>query len=413
MTEPLRQTQTLTPEEIAWSGFPPPSRRSAGCSSVSTAGSGWCTPPTYSTNWRAPARAAADADRPIDELICGELFAEGGAVRAALLAGERREGWRALVAGADGLQRFVALSAAPICPPPEVACDPRVAFAIILRPAEEDMPATLGSPSAFGGIVARSPAMQKIFALIENLRECDTKVLLSGESGVGKEVVARAIHEHSPRRGKPFVAVNCGALPGELLESEMFGHVRGAFTGALRDRLGRFEVASEGTLLLDEIGDLPLPMQVKLLRVLQDGSFERVGESRTRVSRARVIAATHIDLARAVREGRFREDLYYRLRVVPIDIPALVRRPEDIEPLARAILARVAARQGRALRLSPDALRDMLRTTGRAMSASSKTRSSTRWRSATARRSCPRICRRSCAGSRLSAPARPPRPPTP
>lgn len=140
----------------------------------------------------------------------------------------------------------------------------------------------------------------------------------------------------------------------------MFGHVRGAFTGALRDRLGRFEVASEGTLLLDEVGDLPLPLQVKLLRVLQDGSFERVGESRTRVSRARVIAATHIDLARAVREGRFREDLYYRLRVVPIEIPPLARRSEDIEPLARAILVRVAARQGRALRLSPDAMRDLL-----------------------------------------------------
>jgi transcriptional regulator with GAF, ATPase, and Fis domain len=281
-------------------------------------------------------------------------------LRSALLAGERREGWRALVAGRDGDQRLVALSAAPICPPPEAACDPRVAFAVILRPAEEDMPAVLGGPAAFGGIVARSPAMQKIFALIDNLRESDTTVLLTGESGVGKEVVARAIHEHSPRRGRPFVAVNCGALPGELLESEMFGHVRGAFTGALRDRLGRFEVASEGTLLLDEVGDLPLPLQVKLLRVLQDGSFERVGESRSRVSRARVIAATHIDLTRAVREGRFREDLYYRLRVVPIDIPPLARRVEDIEPLARAILARVAARQGRALRLSPDALRDLL-----------------------------------------------------
>jgi transcriptional regulator with GAF, ATPase, and Fis domain len=360
MTEPMRQTQTLTPEEIAWSGV-----------STSFAAFGrvfLCLDrgfrivhASYVLDELAGAgTAAAVADRPIDELICGELFAEGGALRAALLAGERREGWRALVAGADGLQRFVALSAAPICPPPEVACDPRVAFAVILRPAEEDMPATLSGPSAFGGIVARSPAMQRIFALIENLRESDTTVLLSGESGVGKEVVARAIHEHSPRRGKPFVAVNCGALPGELLESEMFGHVRGAFTGALRDRLGRFEVASEGTLLLDEVGDLPLPLQVKLLRVLQDGSFERVGENRTRVSRARVIAATHIDLARAVREGRFREDLYYRLRVVPIDIPPLARRSEDVEPLARAILARVAARQGRALRLSPDALRDLL-----------------------------------------------------
>ncbi len=202
--------------------------------------------------------------------------------------------------------------------------------------------------------------MQRIFALIENLRESDATVLLTGESGVGKEVVARALHDRSPRRSGPFVAVNCGALPGELLESEMFGHVRGAFTGAVRDRLGRFELASEGTLFLDEVGDLPLPLQVKLLRVLQDGSFERVGESRSRQSRARVIAATHVDLQRAVREGRFREDLFYRLRVVPIEIPPLRTRGEDVEPLARAILARVSARHGRTLRLSPDALRDLL-----------------------------------------------------
>lgn len=360
MTEPMRGAPALSPEEIAWSGVAT-SFAAFGRVFLCLDREFRIVHASYVLDELVGAgTAAAVAGRPIDELICGELFAEGGALRAALQAGERREGWRALVAGANGLQRFVALSAAPICPPPEVACDPRVAFAVILRPAEEDLPATLSGPSAFGGIVARSPAMQRIFALIENLRESDSTVLLSGESGVGKEVVARAIHEHSPRRGKPFVAVNCGALPGELLESEMFGHVRGAFTGALRDRLGRFEVASDGTLLLDEVGDLPLPLQVKLLRVLQDGSFERVGESRTRVSRARVIAATHIDLARAVREGRFREDLYYRLRVVPIEIPPLARRPEDIEPLARAILARVAARQGRALRLSPDAMRDLL-----------------------------------------------------
>ncbi len=307
-----------------------------------------------------PGAAAAAAERPIDELVGGGLFAAGGALRVALDAGERREGWRAVMRSADGEPRLVALSAAPICPPPEAACDPRVAFAVILRPAEEDISATLGAPAAFGCIVARSPAMQRIFNLIENLRDSDATVLLTGESGVGKEVVARALHEHSPRRGGPFVAVNCGALPGELLESEMFGHVRGAFTGALRDRLGRCEVASEGTLFLDEVGDLPLALQVKLLRVLQDGTFERVGESRTRQSRARVIAATHVDLPRAVREGRFREDLYYRLRVVPIEIPPLRVRGEDVEPLARTILARVAARHGRSLRFSPDALRDLL-----------------------------------------------------
>jgi DNA-binding NtrC family response regulator len=303
-----------------------------------------------------PGAADLAAGRPVDEIVTGGLFAAGGALRTRLDAGERREGWRALLLGTDGQPRLLALSAAPILPPPGAACDPRVAFAVILRPAEDE----IGATAAFGCIVARSPSMQRIFALIENLRESDATVLLTGESGVGKEVVARALHDRSPRRSGPFVAVNCGALPGELLESEMFGHVRGAFTGAVRDRLGRFELASEGTLFLDEVGDLPLPLQVKLLRVLQDGSFERVGESRSRQSRARVVAATHVDLQRAVREGRFREDLFYRLRVVPIEIPPLRTRAEDVEPLTRAILARVSARHGRTLRLSPDAQRDLL-----------------------------------------------------
>jgi DNA-binding NtrC family response regulator len=202
--------------------------------------------------------------------------------------------------------------------------------------------------------------MLRIFALIDNLKHSEATVLITGESGTGKELVARSIHEHSPRTRGPFVAVNAGALPGALLESEMFGHVRGAFTGAVRDRVGRFEMASEGTLFLDEVGDLPLPLQVKLLRVLQDGTFERLGESATRTSHARVIAATHVNLQAAIQAGRFREDLYYRLRVVPIEVPPLRARREDIEPLARAILGRVGARQGRALQFSPDALRALL-----------------------------------------------------
>jgi DNA-binding NtrC family response regulator len=202
--------------------------------------------------------------------------------------------------------------------------------------------------------------MEKVFRLIENLEHSETTVLLTGESGTGKEVVARAVHAHSPRRNGPFVAVNCGALPGELLESELFGHVRGAFTGAVRERAGRFEVAAGGTLFLDEVADLPLPLQVKLLRVLQERTFERVGESQSRRTDARIIAATNVDLRRAVQEGRFREDLFYRLRVVPIEIPPLRARREDIEPLATYLLARVAARHGRALRFSPDALRALL-----------------------------------------------------
>jgi transcriptional regulator with PAS, ATPase and Fis domain len=202
--------------------------------------------------------------------------------------------------------------------------------------------------------------MVRILTLVDNLRHTEATLLITGESGTGKELLARLVHDQSPRRNGPFVAVNCGALPLELLEAEMFGHVRGAFTGAVRDRIGRCEAASDGTLFLDEVGDLPLPLQVKLLRVLQDGTFERLGENQTRTSRARVIAATHVNLARAAREGRFRDDLYYRLRVVPVEIPPLRRRREDIEPLAQVLLARVGARHGRALRFSPDTLRVLL-----------------------------------------------------
>jgi DNA-binding NtrC family response regulator len=168
------------------------------------------------------------------------------------------------------------------------------------------------------------------------------------------------IHAHSPRRNGPFVAVNAAALPGELLETELFGHVRGSFTGATRDRAGRFEAAADGTLFLDEVGDLPLHLQVKLLRVLQEHTYERIGDDHPRRTNARIIAATHRDLRRAVAQGNFREDLYYRLRVFPIEIPPLRARREDIDPIARLLLSRVGARTGRALRFSPDALRALL-----------------------------------------------------
>jgi transcriptional regulator of acetoin/glycerol metabolism len=263
--------------------------------------------------------AEAARGRPVSDLLGAELFGPSGTLRQLLLAGQRREGWRSmLTVGSE--TRLVSLTAAPFQSDPGSVCDPRVAYIVVLRPAEEDQ-AAAGAASPFPGLIGRSPAMEKVFRLVENLEQSEATVLLTGESGTGKEIVARAIHGHSPRRRGPFVAVNCGALPGELLESELFGHVRGAFTGAVRERAGRFEVAAGGTLFLDEVADLPLPLQVKLLRVLQERTFERVGESQSRRTDARIIAATNADLRRAVQEGRFREDLFYRLRVVPIEIP--------------------------------------------------------------------------------------------
>ena len=205
-------------------------------------------------------------------------------------------------------------------------------------------------------------AMERVFRLVENLEQSEATVLLTGESGTGKEVLARAIHAHSPRRGGPFVGVNCGALPGELLESELFGHVRGAFTGAVRERAGRFEVAAGGTLFLDEVADLPVQLQVKLLRVLQERTFERVGESESRHSDARIIAATNVDLVRAMAEGRFRDDFYYRLCSDVIQVPTLRERiadsPRELEGLVGVVVARIAGeRQADLVSIALEAIR--------------------------------------------------------
>jgi transcriptional regulator with GAF, ATPase, and Fis domain len=299
------------------------------------------------------------AGRPLADLLGADLFGPAGTLRQLLLAGERREGWRSMLTVGAERPRLVSLTAAPFHSEPGTACDPRVAYIVVLRPAEEDQ-TTLGVTSLFPGLIGRSSAMERILRLVENLEHSEATVLLTGESGTGKEILARTIHAHSPRRSGPFVAVNCGALPGDLLESELFGHVRGAFTGAVRERVGRFDLAAGGTLFLDEVGDVPLHLQVKLLRVLQEKTFEPVGQSKSRTTDARIIAATNLDLRRAVQEGRFREDLFYRLRVVPIEIPPLRERRADIEPIATHLLARVAARQGRALRFSPEALRAVL-----------------------------------------------------
>ena len=186
--------------------------------------------------------------------------------------------------------------------------------------------------------------MQTIYRLIEDLADSDATVLILGESGTGKERVAEAIHSHSQRGAGPFVKVNCSALSEGLLESELFGHVKGAFTGAIRDQVGRFEQASGGTIFLDEIGDLSPNVQVKLLRVLQERQIERVGSGLTIEVDVRVVAATHRDLRRAMREGRFREDLYYRLHVVPVEVPPLRERREDITHLVEHFLLPVVDR---------------------------------------------------------------------
>ena len=308
-----------------------------------------------------PGAAAGIETRSLESVFGAELFGLSGSMRQALASGERREGWRTDVRIGASEPRLMSLSAAPFPQDLSLPCSHRVKYVVVLRPSDEHDPETAeGAARSFGGLIARSPAMGRLFTLVEHLSHTEATVLITGESGTGKELVARLVHEQSPRRKGPFVAVNCGALPLELLEAEMFGHARGAFTGAVRDRVGRCEASSEGTLFLDEIGDLPLPLQVKLLRFLQDGSFERLGENQTRVSKARVVSASHVNLGRAVREGRFREDLYYRLRVVPIDIPPLRKRREDIEPIAQGLLARIGSRHGRSLRYSPDALRVLL-----------------------------------------------------
>ncbi|HET9553951.1 MAG TPA: sigma-54 dependent transcriptional regulator [Anaeromyxobacteraceae bacterium] len=187
-------------------------------------------------------------------------------------------------------------------------------------------------------MVAESPAMRAVLASAAAMAASDAPIVLLGETGTGKEVLAHALHATSPRAGRPFVAVNCGALPAELMESELFGHLRGAFSGAVADKAGLFEEADGGTILLDEIGDLPLALQVKLLRVLQDGEVRRVGATRAAAVDVRVLAATHHELRALVEQGRFREDLYYRLQVFSLALPPLRARREDVMPLARQLL---------------------------------------------------------------------------
>jgi PAS domain S-box-containing protein len=226
---------------------------------------------------------------------------------------------------------------------------------------EMELERRAGETAGFSGIVGRDRSMLAVYDLIRELADSDVPVLVQGESGTGKELVAAAIHNEGPRANRLFVPVNCGALPESLLESELFGHVKGAFTGAIRDKKGRFELADGGTIFLDEIGDISPAMQVKLLRVLQEGRFERVGGENTIRVNVRLISATNKNLAAEIAAGRFREDLFYRLSVVPLSLPPLRERPTDIPLIAEHILKNILRNVGRSgVRISPEAMDVMM-----------------------------------------------------
>ncbi len=214
-----------------------------------------------------------------------------------------------------------------------------------------------GGGGGFAEIIGQSAAMRAVFRLVEGVASASSTVLILGESGTGKELIARAIHRRSARASRQFVAVNCSSIPDTLIESELFGHVKGAFTNANTSRAGLFEVADKGSLFLDEVGDLSLAAQVKLLRALQEGEIKRVGSNETRVVDVRVIAATNVDLAEKITNGRFREDLYYRLNVIAIELPPLRDRRDDIPVLAQHFLRKFARKSGKEIRrLSPETL---------------------------------------------------------
>ena len=228
-----------------------------------------------------------------------------------------------------------------------------------VRAAQAPAAAAAAAAESWHGLVGECAAMLELRGFIEKFAKASAPVLITGESGTGKERVAQAVHELSPRSAMPFVAENCAAIPETLLESVLFGHKKGAFTGAVQDHPGHFVAANRGTLMLDEIGEMALPMQAKLLRALQEGEVRAVGDSRARRVDVRVVAATNQDLERAVSEGRFREDLYFRINVLRLSLPPLRDRGEDVLLLARRFLADAAAQSGRALRLTAAAEREL------------------------------------------------------
>ncbi len=227
-----------------------------------------------------------------------------------------------------------------------------MAAVVRLGPADQD-----GNPRRFEQIIGNSPALESVLEQVEQVAPTDSTVLIQGETGTGKELIARAIHNLSARCGRPFIKLNCAAIPFDLLESELFGHERGAFTGAIAQKIGRFELADKGTLFLDEVGDIPLALQPKLLRVLQEQEFERLGSGRTHQVDVRLVAATHRNLVEMVKQNEFRSDLYYRLNVFPVPLPPLRARREDIPALVEHFVEIYARRMSKQIdQISPETM---------------------------------------------------------
>jgi DNA-binding NtrC family response regulator len=291
------------------------------------------------------------------EILCLEDRCQGKGDAVCHVVGRTREDWGAIASEQLSFYHSSCLNEALAQVTAELK---RVEQKLLVQ--RRALRGPMGSGIGAYGDQAQSPAMVKTLEMARRVAKADATVLITGESGVGKERIARLIHDESPRLGGPFLAINCGAVPESLLESELFGHAKGAFTGATQDRLGLFEAAQGGTLLLDEIGEIPPPMQVKLLRALQEKEVRRVGENRSRPFDVRVLAATNRDLAAEVNAARFRQDLYYRLHVIELKVPALRERHEDILALARHFLGEAAARAASPVTgFSPRAARQLLR----------------------------------------------------
>ncbi len=292
---------------------------------------------------------------PLNDEVWSRGTPEGAAQAVSLAAAALRDAPR------EELQDLVlgdpyADATAPYTAAPEAyAAEPQafVAAPELVSEAFEPSPVAIDSgerPASMQGVVGSSSTLVDVFRVVDRVADTDCTVLITGESGTGKELVARGVHAQSPRRGGPFVAVNCGAIPEALLESELFGHARGAFTGAHQTKMGRIGVADRGTLFLDEIGELSLALQVKLLRVLQAREYSPVGDTRVLKADVRVVAATNMDLEKAVAEGKFRQDLYYRLNVIMLQVPELKRRASDIPELALHFMEMAREKTGRQVR---------------------------------------------------------------